>query len=278
MEKASLDSRHAGELLTPLARYGRTAVIMAAITGAGLLLRASLNPTDLAMLVLLGIVVVAARYGRGPAVAASLFGILAYDFLFVPPYYTLDVTDKSYFLTFGVMLVVALTLTGLTARIREQAEEALLRAERSEALMALSDEFGGGVDRGTILEIAARHIGRSGGGSATIVLTDELELDHGIPRWPEVPALQDISTRVAAGWSWQNREAAGSGTSHGADADGLVVPLRSSSRVLGIVVLRPEPSDRRVTDAERATAQLLADQTALALELAAHRAEVEDRV
>ena len=47
----------------------------------------------------------------GPALLASVLSIAAFDFVFVPPYYTFNVHDGAYFLTFGVMLVVALIMS-----------------------------------------------------------------------------------------------------------------------------------------------------------------------
>lgn len=249
------------------AHYGRMLLIMSVLVGAGLAVRALLNPTDLAMLVLLGVVLVATTQGRGPAVAASILGLASYDFLFVPPYYSFDATDKSYFITFAVMLIVALSLTRLTGTIREQALDAEERADRNEALLELVRDLADAPDRNAVLAAAERHIGRAGNGRAAVIVADSLGVDQGIPNWPTDDLFGDIAVRVAAGWAWQHNEPAGSGTAHGAEAEGLVVPLRTSSRTLGVVVLQPAPPDRRVTAAERATVQVLADQTALALEL-----------
>src|SRR5215510_9439458 len=93
--------------------YLKAAGLVALATALGLLLRERLAPIDVAMLLLVAVVAVGARWRRGPAVFASLLSIAAFDFLFVPPWYTFAVHDASYLLTFGVMLVVALTMTGL---------------------------------------------------------------------------------------------------------------------------------------------------------------------
>ena len=65
---------------------------------------------------------VATRYGRGPSLLASVLSVAAFDFFFVPPFYTFAVTDTQYLVTFSVMLVVALVISGLAVRIRAQAE------------------------------------------------------------------------------------------------------------------------------------------------------------
>src|SRR5438477_12289667 len=61
--------------------------------------------TNILMLYLLGVLWIATRYSRGAAILASVLGVLAFDFTFVPPYYTLNVDDRQYLVTFAVMLV-----------------------------------------------------------------------------------------------------------------------------------------------------------------------------
>jgi K+-sensing histidine kinase KdpD len=121
----------------PIGEYVKAAVVVLVTAAIGLGLRgvgASVPTIDMAMLFLLAVVIVASRYPKGPAVLAALIGIACFDFFFVPPYYTLSVSDARYILTFGVMLVVALVMGSLTGRIRNQAElarERLVLAERS---------------------------------------------------------------------------------------------------------------------------------------------------
>ncbi len=96
-------------------------LVVGAATGAALLFRSHLATIDVAMLLLLAVVAVASRVGRLAALLASVLSILAFDLLFVPPYYTLSVDDSAYILTFVVMLTVALVMSHLTAAAREAA-------------------------------------------------------------------------------------------------------------------------------------------------------------
>jgi two-component system sensor histidine kinase KdpD len=57
---------------------------------------------ELVMSYVLGVVVVAARLGRGPAGLAVLLSIAAFDFFFVPPYFSFAV-DSQYLVTVTVM-------------------------------------------------------------------------------------------------------------------------------------------------------------------------------
>src|SRR5439155_9524037 len=127
---------------------------------------------DVAMVLLLGVVAVAARYRRGPAVLASVLSIAVFDFVFVPPYYTFGVHDTAYFLTFGVMLAVALVMSGLTVRIQDQREEARERERRTAALYAMERDLATAAGRPALVAIAERHLGRAAGGTATLLLDD----------------------------------------------------------------------------------------------------------
>lgn len=97
-------------------------------TGLGWLLRPFLDRSDQAMLYLLGVLIVASRASRGPALLASLAGVAAFDFFFVPPYFTFAVAESKYWVTFAVMLAAGAMVSSLTLRIRRQA--AAVEAER----------------------------------------------------------------------------------------------------------------------------------------------------
>lgn len=241
----------------PGTQYGWTLGVVVATTAMCVAFRPLVNPTSIAMVLLLAVVFVASRFDRGPAVLASLLAMAIFDFMFIPPYYAFDVHDKSYFVTFAVMLVVALSMSRLTATIREQAREAREDAARTAALFAQSQELANAENAASILEIAARHAGKAARGKATIVMVDGVN--------PE-GVFEDLEVRVAAGWALQHGEAAGAGTRHCAASEAILVPLRGS-RILGVMAVRPEPSGRKVTAADSQTAQALADQAALALEL-----------
>ena len=117
--------------LTKARGYAGSVLVVAGVTALALLLRQSLESSDLTLLYLLGVVVVAISFGRGPAITAAVLGVLAFDFLFVPPHFTFRVSDVRYFVTFAVMLSVAVITGTLTARLREQREHARRMAEQA---------------------------------------------------------------------------------------------------------------------------------------------------
>jgi two-component system sensor histidine kinase KdpD len=110
--------------LTKAKTYAGSVLVVAGVTALALLLRQHLESSDLTMLYLLGVVVVAISFGRGPAITAAVLGVLAFDFIFVPPHFTFRVSDARYFVTFAVMLAVAVITGTLTASVERAARGA----------------------------------------------------------------------------------------------------------------------------------------------------------
>ena len=113
--------------------YVWAAVLVTAPTALSTLGRNVLALPDMAMLYLLVIIIVAARFGRGPSVLAAALSVASYDFFCVPPFYTFAVHDVRNVLTFVTMFGVGLVISGLTARLRRresEAKDALVRQER----------------------------------------------------------------------------------------------------------------------------------------------------
>ncbi|HTL05985.1 MAG TPA: DUF4118 domain-containing protein [Gemmatimonadales bacterium] len=250
----------------PAGEYLRaTGIVMAAVLLC-LALRSRLASIDVAMLLLVGVVAVAARYRRGPAVLASTLSIAAFDFFFVPPYYTFGVHDTAYILTFGVMLVVALTMSRLTARIREQAEASAEREERTAALYAMDRDLAGAPDTSTLLSAAAAHLGRAAGGQATILREAEIFRSGNLPAWPAGDGFESPAVRVAATWAYEHGRPAGWGMPSCGEAEAMLLPLRTTAARLGLVVVRPADPEQPQSDAQRATVLALAELAASALE------------
>ena len=224
--------------------YGRAAGIVGLIAAGCLAFRAQLAPIDVVMVLLVGVVAVAARYRRGPAVLASVLSIAAFNFFFVPPYYTFNVRDTSYFLTFGVMLAVALTMSRLTARIREQREEAAERERRTALRYLLERELAAAGDLDLLVATATRYLGREAGGEARLVLTHPPAADGAAPDWPAEAPFGSPEERIAATWALTHGEPAGRGTARCGGADALLVPLRGSKGALGVISVRPKDPPR----------------------------------
>jgi len=90
-------------------------------TGIAYVLSPYLLPSNLVMVYLLGIVVVAMRLGRGASIMTAALSVAAFNFLFIPLVRTFVLQDAEFLLGFAVMLCIAIIVSDRTSRIRAQA-------------------------------------------------------------------------------------------------------------------------------------------------------------
>jgi two-component system sensor histidine kinase KdpD len=113
---------------------------------------------NILMLFLLTVVGVGATLGRGPALAAAFLSVALFDFFFVPPRFSFTVEDPQYLMTFAVMLVVASIIGHLTADLKRQADEALVKERRSHALYEMARGLAGAVSMNDVIGSSERFL------------------------------------------------------------------------------------------------------------------------
>ena len=252
---------------TDWAAYARATGVVALCTALAWLMFPYFELSNLIMVYLLGVVGVAARFGRGPSILASILSVAAFDFFFVRPYFTFAVSDSQYFITFGVMLVVALLISGLTVRIRAQAEAARQRERRTAALYGMSRELASTRGVEAIVRAAVRHITEVFRGELIVLLPGP---EGQLRPATDLPAqlAMDQRERGVSQWVFEHGQMAGLGTTTLPGAKALYLPLVASRGTLGVLGVRP--ADARALEAPEQGHQLetFANQTALALERA----------
>lgn len=239
--------------------------------------------TNLVMVYLLAVTLIAAQLGAGPSILASILSVLAFDFFFVPPFHTFAVADTQYLVVFAVMLVVALVISTLTARIQRQADAARQRERRTAALYAMSRELANNASIPRLVEVATQHIGAVMDSRVTILLPD--------PSGRLVPTLTppvqavgaasrreramvdatfplDTSERAVAEWAFSHNQAAGLGTETLSGSKALYLPLTGSHGTVGVLGVLPAHVFHPAFPEQLHLLETLANQTALAIERA----------
>lgn len=207
-------------------------------------LAAHLELTNIVMLYLLSVVLVAFRFGRGPGILSSVLSVAAFDFFFVPPRLTFVVHDVQYLLTFAVMLAVALVISNLASNMRYQARIATLRERRARALYEMGRELGGALQAEQVVEIANRHL-QGVFQANTAILLPTLAEKIIMPPTPARPGPHDTALDVAiAQWVFDHQQAAGFGTDTLSASPIYYLPLKAPVRTRGVLAL--EPSNPRL--------------------------------
>jgi two-component system sensor histidine kinase KdpD len=216
---------------------------------------------DMVMVYMLGATFAAMRLGRGPAVFTSLANIAAFDYFFVPPRFSFFVSDPHYFVTFGVMLAVAIVIANLVTAVRQQTAAAAARERRTAALYAMTRELTVTRDADTVVMVAERHIAEVSQGRALVLVHDQAgqlqsRRDSG-SRQPNLAAVQ---------WVVEHQQRAGLGAPHFSTEQSMYFPLVGSQDVRGVLVVRPSDTRRALLPEQTRLLESLAHQLALALE------------
>ncbi len=153
--------------------YGWTLIACVITTLVATPLREHLDLTNIVMLFLLTVLLVAVKFGRGPAVLAAFLSVALFDFFFVPPRLSFTVNDVQYLVTFAVMLAVALITGQLAAGLRRQADIASLKEQQTRALYEMARDLAGALTIGQVSEIVRRFLHDGFGLDTVLLLPDE---------------------------------------------------------------------------------------------------------
>jgi two-component system, OmpR family, sensor histidine kinase KdpD len=259
------------------AAYGWSVLVVLLCTALDWLLFPAFERANLVMVYLLGVVVVAMRGGRFAALLASVLSVAAFNMFFVSPNMGLAVAHLEYLVTLVVMLLVALVISTLTVRLRQQAEAARHRERRTAALYALSRELASTRDTDGLLRAAARHVHEVFESQVSFLLPDATGhlqqwdagadgQSHGLGR--QVLFAFDTKEYAVARWVYEHRQMAGLGTATLPSAEALYIPLLGTRGAVGVLGVRPAAPRRLMAPEQLHLLETFANQTALGTERA----------
>jgi two-component system sensor histidine kinase KdpD len=251
----------------PLRRYAFAVLLVAAATVASLAISPFLSPTNLVMFYLLAVVIAAIYLGRGPAILASLLGVLAFDFIFIPPRLTFVVEDAEYVLTFLALFGVGFVVSQLASQMREQADAARQREQDSATLYALSRDLAVASDLDDVVRAVKTNAAAIFGRQVVVLLPGVSEARLQSVGAQDDPALDD-NERAVATWAFEHDQPAGRDTDTLPAAQMRFVPLKTARGVLGVIGVAPGDQPRRLSAAQRRLFDAFASLAATAIERA----------
>jgi two-component system sensor histidine kinase KdpD len=196
-----------------------------------------LDPTNILMIYILGVLVVASKTSKGPSVLACVLGVFSFDLFMVTPRFSLSLNDFQYLITFVVVLMIALAISELIGRTRYQAETARLRERRDASLYGLSRDLASHRGADVLVSIAVRHIADLFDCRTVALLPDargKLEVRAG--QWEEFG--RKIQEQRVAQWVYDLGHSAGRGMDTLPEAEALYVPLLASGGPVGVLGVR----------------------------------------
>jgi two-component system, OmpR family, sensor histidine kinase KdpD len=219
-------------------RYLWSAIACVAVTLLSIPLAAHFDPSNIVAIYILAVVLVAVRFGRGPAALAAVLSVCSFDFFFVPPRFSFAVSDVQYLLTFFIMLAVGLITGQLTAGLRFQARVASHREERAGSLYEIARDLSAAVQVEQVVRISDESIQRTFRASAALLLPDTagrlVSLNSETQR-----AKSGLSIEIGtAQWAFEKGQPAGFGTDTLPGSDILYIPLRAPTQARGVLAVK----------------------------------------
>ncbi|MBN8246251.1 MAG: sensor histidine kinase KdpD, partial [Verrucomicrobia bacterium] len=222
-------------------QYAVAAGVVAAITLLNGLVGKWTGHYTPSLIYLLAVVGLALFVGRGPTLFAAAAGALLWNFLFLPPTYTLYITSVQDALMFGMFFAVALAMGQLTTRLRTQQLAERERERQATALYLLTRELADVRDLPELLGVVVRQVGAAFASEVAVLLPDPSP-DAAAPLVAYPFGTLTLSEKEAgvADWAYRNARPAGWTTDTLPSAGALYLPLVSPAGCLGVVGLRPK--------------------------------------
>ncbi|MBZ7921496.1 DUF4118 domain-containing protein [Ensifer adhaerens] len=193
------------------------------------------DPSNVVMLFLITVVFVSMWLGRVAGAWAALLSVACFDFYFIEPTMSFAVTDTQYFFTFVLMLVVALVISQLAARMRSEARVARAGERRASALARIARDLTSAIKIEQVMSVCREAITPLFGAKLILLVPDKQD---------NLVATQDagLVDMSVAQWAFDHAQEAGAGTQTLNAAEALYLPLNASMATRGILAVLPTDS------------------------------------
>jgi len=240
---------------------------------------AGLADANIVMIFLAGVAFVAARLGRGPAIASAVASVLVFDFFFVPPRLTFAVGDTEYLITFAVMLGISLLISELTSRLQAQLRTSQQQERRTSQLFRMTRQLSELAGSDFLMRTAGRQLEEIFDAEVVLFLREpsgELSLRVG----ERTSIVEQPVNEVVAQWVATNGKTAGAGTDTLPNATALIVPLAGSQQIVGALGVAPKNKNRFLDPEQVRLLETCGSLIALSIErdqsvLQAHEAQLQ---
>ncbi len=254
--------------------YGAAALAVAFATLAAVLVEQQFPAPNLSLVFVLPVVFAATAFGWGPALAAAVGGVFAYNYFLIEPRYTLRVADPANAWALVLLMIVAAAVSGVAAQSRRRALEAWRAADQASALQALGRALVGETDRSGVAARCAEALAQVFQAPAVVLLKDAEALAPAATAGGAALSPADIE---AARWS----VASGIGTRGGAYPAGESAfdfwPVRSRQRQAAAIGVRLSEREEGRPEAPERLVEIVSAYLSVALDREAYAAQILDQ-
>ena len=239
--------------------------IVALCTAVNIPLSHHLEPANLVLIYLLGVVWIAFRYGKRISFLASLLSVLLFDGLFTPPYFSFILSDSQDVFTFAAMICVSFLISSLADRLRQQTTAIRTREDRNRILYELMQDLAKTSTPDGLFQALIHHV-RNYFKLPVVIFTPNPQKELFV----HIEQLKGHelrpNERAVAQWAYEHKQMAGQGSDTLPASQGLYLPLVGLERTLGVLGIFPKEKNPFTSPEQLHLLQMLVNQTALAVE------------
>jgi len=214
-----------------------TSALTVVVTAAGFFFIKELVGYQVVSFVLLFVVsILAFFFGTGPILLAATLSSLSWDYLFIPPAYTLHIERPEDMLMLAMFFIIALLNGVLTSRVKRQETKIRIREERTHALYNLAKELSVTSGIEDVLKLAVKDIRKYFALESAFLLKDEAgKLEKQIQH--ETTLQFSENERSIAEWTFAHSAKAGKFSDTLPSGHYTFYPLKGNTENIGVVAL-----------------------------------------
>jgi two-component system sensor histidine kinase KdpD len=233
-EQTIKEGTHKAKLTLPGKMYWFAVGVVGLVTLINFLIYPFVTSASLMMIYLLGVTVIAYIGQTGPSIVGSVLSILAFDFFFIPPFYSFAVADIEYFFSLIVMLVVTQIISYLMLMTRHQITATRNLERQTSYLYSLSSQLAGTRGVNNLVGKAQEYLSQ--------IFASEIHifLDPNHPQ-PTNNAGETIgpNEKSIVQWVLDVGQSAGCGTETFSFSKALFMPMKTYKNIIGVIKVLP---------------------------------------
>lgn len=247
-------------------------IVMFAIFGFSLIpLRSHISVATSALILVVPVVIGVTVGGFLIGVVGVVVGFLLYDYVFIPPYYTLTVGASQNWVALGVYAIVVLLVSKVVSDLKQARHNAFRISNSTRELFELSQLLVGERNPSALLHSTADALHKVFGFDSVLILTpnDFNLLEPSVHLGPKIPQeeIDQVVPRVQPGGptrlSFEDPD--------NKESPVRAIPLSSSGSLVGIVITKGQALDKFQSD----LLSVFINQSALSLHKAILRNDAE---
>lgn len=225
--------------------------LLGAATACGLLFAEHLSLASQAMLYVLAVVMASYFLDRLASILCAVSAVVALNFFFVPPRWTLAVDSQEHLVALGTLLLVALVISHLVARLQDESGHSRLSAWRASQLQDMAMRLAHAESPQQVRQMGQAALDAAFAGPAMLALTWEQDAQA----WaqPLAPEVRDAML-----CSMREKAAIGPGTGRWPGLNAWYLPLVDENAMHGAAcVMNVQASDNDGREHAQALSALL---------------------